>query len=354
MEIYVLNRDFDIIGAFSVYESILWTSKFHEPGKFKAQYIFTEQINKIMERGNIIYKTDEDEPMFITRKFLKLNKYGEQTITIEGYTLSRYLNRRIIWGKMVMSGKPEALMREMVDKQCIHPDDDNRIIPRLELGDLKGYEAENIEKQISYDNLQEALTAISTVAELGYRIRLDYDRKKMIFETYRGVDRTVGTDQPCIFTRDYKNILTQTYSEDETNYRNVCLIGGPGEDTDRIMADIGTEAAGLDRYELFYNAAGISDKDISRQELIAQLETKGKEKMAAYYVAKAFESKINKQKAMPFALGDYVTCTDTAWNVAVNTQVKVTEKGFSKTEESFVATFGDDAPTLINLIKAKE
>ena len=74
---------------------------------------------------------------------------------------------------------------------------------------------------------------------------------------------------------------------------------------------------------------------------------------AANYIAKSFESKINQKKSMEFALGDYVTCTDERWNIRINTQIKEIEKGFSKKEESFVVTFGDSVPTLINLIKAR-
>ena len=194
---------------------------------------------------------------------------------------------------------------------------------------------------------------MSKASELGYRLRLDYERKKLVFEIYRGTDRTLGTEKPCIFTRKYGNVYTQEYSEDESNYRNVCLVGGPGEDEDRILTVVGN-ASGMARYELFYNAAGHSESDITQEELIRQLRQKGEEKIAVYCIVKSFESKINQRKAMEFYLGDYVTCTDQQWNVTVNTQVKVIQKGFSKTEESFVATFGDDMPTLVDLIKAKE
>ncbi len=353
MEIYVLDKDINIIGVFSTYEAIIWTEKVHEPGNFKAVFVFTDKMNKILNRGNLLYKTDEDQPAIITRKYLKLNKYGEQTITIQGYMASRYLNQRIIWKKMIMKGTPEQLMRQMVDEQVVNPSDPDRRMPLIELGDMKGYEGEVIEKQVTYDNLQEQLTDLSKTSELGYRLRLDYGRRKLIFEVYKGTDRTLGTDKPCIFTRKFGNVYTQEYSEDNSNYRNVCLVGGPGEDEARILATVG-EAEGLDRYEFFYNASGISSKDVTEEELIQQMKQKGSEKMAAYYIAKAFESKINKNKAMKFELGDYVTCTDSTWNVAVNTQVKEIQKGFSKQEESYVATFGDDVPTLIDLIKAKE
>lgn len=353
MEIYVLDNDINILGVFSTYEAVIWNPKLHQPGTFKAQFVFSDKMNRILQRGNLLYKNDEDEPAIITRKNLQLNKRGEQYITVQGYMASRYLNQRIIWSKMLMSGTPEQIMRQMVQEQVVSPVDDARKMPRVTLGDFKDIKQDEIEKQITYDNLQEALTAVATAAELGYRLRLDIAAKIFTFEVYQGVNRTLGTEQPCIFTRDFGNVYTQTYAEDNTNYRNICLVGGPGEDADRILKTVGN-ATGIERYEMFYNASGISQDKITESELYAQLEQKGKEKLAAYYTAAAFESKINQQKAMPFALGDYVTCTDSEWGVTVNTQVKEIEKGYSKKEESFIATFGDDVPTLVDLIKAKE
>lgn len=353
MEIYVLDRDLNIVGVISTYDSILWTEKVHEPGNIKAVFMFTEKMNKLLQRGYLLYKTDELQPAVITRKTLKLNKYGQQTITIQGYMVTRYFRQRIIWKKMIMKGTPEQLMRQMVQEQVIAPEDETRKIPLIELGDLQNFDMDEVEKQITYDNLQEALTDMSKTTELGYRLRLDYARKKLVFEVYRGTNRTQGTEHPCIFTRKFKNVFTQEYNEDEGNYKNVCLVGGPGEDTDRVLVEVGS-GSGLDRYEMFYNASGYSEDGITAAVLQDQLRQKGLEKMSAYYIAKAFEVKINKEKAMKFDLGDYVTCKDTQWGITVDTQVKVIQKGYSKTEASYVITLGDDVPTLINLIKAKE
>lgn len=352
MEIYVLDRDINILGVFSTYEAIIWNPKLNEPGVFKASFVFSEKMNKILQRGNLIYKTDEDEPAIITRRYLKLNKSGDEMIQVQGYMASRYLNQRIVWSKMILKGTPETVMRDMVYEHAINPDNPDRKMDRISLGEMQGYEG-TIEKQVSYDNLQEALTDISKVSELGYRLKLDIGAKMFYFEVYKGIDRTLGSEFPCIFTRDYGNVYTQEYSEDDSNYRNVCLVGGTGEDDARIMAIAGS-GSGLDRYEMFYNASGLSDKDITRDAYLSQLRQKGKEKLASYYVASAFESRINPEKAMPFAMGDYVTCIDSRWNIMVNTQIKGIEKGFSREEKSFVVTFGDDAPTLIGLIKAKE
>lgn len=352
MEIYILDRDINILGIFSTYDAIIWNSKLNEPGTFKASFVFSEKMNNILQRGNLLYKTDEEEPAIITRKYLKLSKTGEETIQIQGYMASRYLNQRIIWSKMILKGSPEVIMRNMVYEHVINPKEPERKMDRIMLGNLNGYEGD-IEKQVTYDNLQDALTDIAKVSELGYRLRLDIDEKVFYFEVFKGTDRTLGSKHPCIFTRDYGNVYTQEYYEDDSNYRNVCLVGGAGEDEERILKAVGN-SAGIDRYEMFYNASGLSNKDITEDEYLQQLEQKGMEKLKSYYTSMAFESKINQDKAMPFSLGDYVTCMDSKWNLTVNTQIKEIEKGFSKTEKSFVVTFGDNVPTLINLIKAKE
>ncbi len=41
MQIYVLDENINIVDVFSTYESILWTEKVHEPGNFKATFVFT-------------------------------------------------------------------------------------------------------------------------------------------------------------------------------------------------------------------------------------------------------------------------------------------------------------------------
>ncbi len=345
----MLDRDINILGVFSTYEALIWHPKFHEPGIFKAEFVFTEKMNRILKDGNLLYKTDEVEPAVITRRFLKINGDGEEIIQVQGYMASFYLKKRIIWEKMVLKGTPEQVMRDMVTRQVIDPNIPARKIDRIRLGELNGYGG-YIEKQVTYDNLQQTLTEVASASELGYRLRLDLAQKLFFFEVVEGKDRTLEAEHPCIFTRDYGNVLEQEYSEDSTNYMNVCLVGGTGEDADRILRTVG-DASGLDRNEMFYNASGMSNRDITNAEYFRQLDQKGMEKLAANEMAQSFQSKINKYKAMPFALGDYVTCIDKKWNITVNTQIKEIEKGFSKKEESFVVTFGNGVPTLIDLIR---
>ncbi len=351
MELYVLDRDINILGIFGSYEAVIWNVSIGEPGTFTASFNYTVKMNKILKTGNLIYKTDEIEPGVITRKYLKISKTGEQIIQIKGYMAGRYLNQRIIWDKMIMSGTYEDIMRKMVYDNAINPSIAQRKIPRLVLGDRKGYPG-SIEKQITYDNLQEALTELSNVSELGWRLRLDLINKIFVFEIYQGKDRTQGSDEPCIFSRSYNNVIEQEYTEDISNYRNLCLVGGAGEGDTRILRTVG-DYSGLDRYEMFYNAAGMSNDDISQEEYYNQLDQKGIEQLKKNYLVTAFESQANGKKAMKWNIGDYVTCYDAEWGLIVNTQIRKVTKTFSKEEKTLEITFGDSTPSLIQLIKSK-
>ena len=184
MEIYILDQEMNILGAVGMYEAIIWTIRYSKPGRFKMSFAFSSKLNGLLQRGNLIYKTDETEAGYITGRTLTLNKHGEEIIVISGRMMSGYLGKRIIWGKMILNGSTEQVMRTMVERQCINCSDPRRVIPRLILGELKGYSG-RISKQVSYENLQETLTEVAGKEELGYRVLLDIDRKKLIFDIYR-------------------------------------------------------------------------------------------------------------------------------------------------------------------------
>lgn len=341
-------------GVVGTYDSIIWTSRLYEPGTVKAEFAYSQELARKLERGTMLYRTDEAEPAVITRKYLKLNREGKQTIQVQGRMASGILARRIIWERMEMQGTPEEIMRCMVYRQAIAPKDGSRKLAGMALGAMAGG-GEVIRKQVTYGNLQEEVTAVARANGLGYRLRLDMADKMMYFECYRGQDRTAGTAHPCIFSRDFNNVFTQDYYEDEANYCNVCLVGGTGEGDDRSLVVVG-EAEGYGRYEMFYNASSLSGsgENTTGEEYLGQLRQKGMEKLESYPLVVSFENKVNQERAMEYGLGDYVTCTDGQWGVTINAQVTAIERGYSRAEESCYITLGNRVPTLVDMIKAKE
>lgn len=54
MEMYVLDKELNLVGVLSGYEAIIWRDMLAEPGKFEAEFLFTEKINGILQRTNIL------------------------------------------------------------------------------------------------------------------------------------------------------------------------------------------------------------------------------------------------------------------------------------------------------------
>jgi hypothetical protein len=268
-------------------------------------------------------------------------------------------------------------MRNLVNKNAISCPSE-RIIPNLILGELKGY-TERVNKSISYKNLIEAVEEIAETSQLGFRNNLDYINKKIIFEVYKGVNRTVNqnTIAPCIFSRDFENILEQQYTDSSNNFRNVTLVAGAGEGVLRKKTSVGF-ASGLDRYELFTDAKDISDKKIiststgekdengntiyedtevqmNDVEYIPLLKQRGTEKLAECTEIKTFESKINTRGnniyKIDYDLGDMVTIQDKRWGLQVDTRITEIEEVYEGGKVEINPTFGNNIPTLIDKIK---
>lgn len=350
MDMYVLDKELNLVGVLPGYEAIIWQDILDKPGKFEAEFLFTERINRMLQRTNILYKKDEIQAGIINYKHIKIDKQGRTKIRIKGNMSSVYLKRRIVWEKMVLSGTSEEVMRALVEKQLINPVDPMRKMPRIRLGELCGVE-DYIEKQVTYSNLQDTLTEIAAAAGLGYRLRPDLEEKAFYFEVINGEDRTLGTMQPCIFNRDFHNVYTQEYYEDDSNFKNVCLVCGAGEDESRVTETVG-EASGIDRYEMSYSAAFLKDEGQTEDVYREQLRQKGNEKLKDYYLVKSFTSKVRQDRAKKCNLGDFVTCSDKEWGIRIDTQIRMIEKHLSKDEQEVYFTFGNSQPMITDLIKA--
>ena len=48
MEMYVLDKELNLVGVLSGYEAIIWRDMLAEPGKFEAEFLFTDRNNSIL------------------------------------------------------------------------------------------------------------------------------------------------------------------------------------------------------------------------------------------------------------------------------------------------------------------
>ncbi|NFA60816.1 siphovirus ReqiPepy6 Gp37-like family protein [Clostridium sporogenes] len=383
MELYIFNRDLQLIGILDTFTSLRWIRRYNKSGEFELHCALDSNALELLKRENIVYKKNDVEAGYIETRQLKIGEDGQEYLEVKGKFLTNYLDRRISWDRVSFDGKTEDSMRKLVLENAITPTNLDRKIPNLILGDLKGF-SEDIKYTNSFGNIIEQLENISNTNNLGYRNILNIKNRKILFDVYKGVDRTInnGTTAPCIFSRDFENILEQEYTDSLNNYKNTTLIAGAGEGKDRKITSI-EEGNGLDRYELYVDARDITDKEEKKKTVLDYDEEgnitgeheeteeveipwerykplllqRGKEKLSECEEIQTFDSKINTQGnnkyKVDFDLGDIVTVVDKKWGIRIDTRITEIEEIYEEKGLEVNVVFGNNIPTIIDKIKQK-
>lgn len=360
MELYIFESNLNLIGVIDNYISLNWTRKYYNTGNFQLVIPATSKNCEILKLDNIIYKKGSTEAGYIESINIEINEQGQEIITVKGYLLTGYLGHRLNLGVLTFKGTVEDLMRKLVNDNCIAPADEKRKLPNWELGAKNNF-TENIECQDSYSDIETFLSELAINNDIGYRAKFDYRNKKIIFETYKGVDRSYKKNAsiaPIIFSRDFENILSQYYCSDNQNLKNVGVIAGEGEGINRTIVSIGDEA-GIKRREIFIDARDLQseteDGTINTEDYKKLLINRGNERLSNFKAINTFESMINNSSnnkyKEDFDLGDIVTVIDKTWGVKIDARITEVEEVYNENTLDIYITFGNSILTLIEKIK---
>ena len=367
MELYVLDANFKVLGIIDNYECLVWTRNYYKPNTFSMQIIPTLRQFELLKKGNILLKNDNTkEAMYINHRELEENEDRVEVLVVSGYSLTQWLDRRITLYKEVEKANAETVMKNYVNRHCINPTEANRKIDNLALG-VNNNLGQEIDYLSHYKPLLEELENIAKVNELGYKIDLDLANKQYLFEVYKGLDRTVSQEinSKAIFSAEFENISNQKYIDSDSNYRNMVLVAGAGEDSDRKTLSLGIENKGLNRYELFVDARDISDTKqsgdtdapIPLADYNKLLEVRGKENLLEYAKIETFDCVISNTNNLiyriDYDLGDKVSIINKKWGLMLNERIISITETYDIEGLNIDIETGNNIPTLIDKIKQK-
>jgi hypothetical protein len=265
MDVYVLNRNFEIMGLCDDYKSIIWTTRYSTIGDFEL-YLPATNNNIMLLKEDYYVVRDKDmngtechNVMIIEKVQITTSVEDGNYLIVTGRCLKSLLSRRIVWQQTTLYGSLEAAVRTVVTENAINPTIAARKIPGLQLGSIQGF-TDTIDKQVTGDKLSDFVTEVCDAYGLGWDIWLS--NKNFVFSLYKGEDRSYKqTINPyVVFSNEFDNLLTTDYSYNKTNYKNVAVVAGEGEGLDRRRAIVG-DASGLDRYELYVDSRNSSSND---------------------------------------------------------------------------------------------
>jgi hypothetical protein len=254
------------------------------------------------------------------------------------------MDRRLIKGTVNYNGTVENAMRSLLSSATS--------IPLVELGKANGF-AQTVSFQATYKNLLMYEEKLALCSNIGFRFLPDFQNKKIIFQTYSGIDHTVhqSTNGRVIFSEDYGNVSDPKYDYSDTNLRTLAIIGGEGEGQSRAYVTIGS-GSGLGLRELFVDAKDIQKGDLSDADYKNLLIQRGNEKLAENRTSESFESSvmadINFHYRQDYDLGDLVTIKKTKWNMSIDKRITGITEVWEHEIMYVQPTFGDPLPDKID------
>lgn len=362
----IRSESTELLGIVDTAKSIIWHSVYFGVGDFEIYAQATPKVIALLQHGNLVTRPDDVEVGIIEKINIANDPQDGRMVTATGRFAKSILERRLIFNlsgtvntPTILRGNVETEVRRVITENAIScPFDSRRNIPLLALGDVAGLphiivdeNGNAAQKQVSYQNLLTYTDELLQEYGLGATVILDEDAGKLRYVIYAGNDRSwdnsAGND-PIVFSEQYDNLTSSTYEYDAATEKNVALIGGAGEGVERFYSLVAGTQAGLQRRELWVDAASLNrtykdDSDVeqtySDSEYRAMLNAAGMQQLNANRAKEIFDGAIDLQNSRwqynrDFALGDIVTTQDDDIGKYVNVRLRAVlevqdENGYS-------------------------
>lgn len=299
MDLYVLDKNLELIDIIDEYESFIWTDRYSEYGDFELYTSATQQMIDRIKLGYYIRNQLSDHVMIVEEILITADAEDGNHLKVTGRSLESILDRRIVWGLKTISGNLQNGVKTLINECIISPSDSNRKISNFIFEDStdSAITSLSIEAQYTGDNLYDVIQNICYEANLGFQITLN-DNKQFVFKLYSGIDRSYNqsTNPYVVFSPKFENLSNSNYIESDTKLKNVTLVGGEGEGAERKYTTVGS-GSGLERRELFTDARDISSDvgdgvTLTEEEYTSQLQQRGKEKLAENQKTVSFDGTV--------------------------------------------------------------
>lgn len=338
MDIYVLDKNYNVIDIIDNYKSCIWTNRYCDVGDFELYIQYTDKNINNLQTGNWLVRDEDRQNLMLITTVKTTSDESDNYIIATGKSAETLLERRIIIEQTNLNDTVTNCVKKLVNDNIISPSNNKRKIDNIGLGNIITSDA-NLKKQITYDNLLEAIKTILCNVGLGFNFT--FKDKKFYLNVYSGENNNV------VFSSDYDNLIDSEFIE-YSDYKNVAVVCGEGEGVSRKKILIGDES-GVNRKELYVDARDISsdtdDGELTSEEYKNLLESRGVDALSETHVKNTFETTVSSTSQykykIDYDLGDIVKIK-TDYNISAYARI-------IEIIESYDADCYTIVPTLENL-----
>ncbi len=367
MNLIILDQNLDTLGVVGVFNTLIWTRRYYEPGYFELHA--PVEYFALMKAGRYLFRSDRKDLCVIRELNFSRDASGSRTAYCKGYFAEGLLNDRVLDTQVNLTGTPEIIGRQLVQRFAINPTDANRKIAHLQLGTASGI-GSSVTVTATGDTLGSKLYAVEGTQECSHRLVYDYQANTLSFEVWQGKDRTdAQTDNSwAIFSDSFYNIKNAVYDRDETECKNYAYVAGEGEGSARIIEKVDLRSSpSEERRELYVDARDLQstytdDAGVEHTYTASQyrelLRQRGLEKLAEYEMVETVNSDIdpaaNLTYMVDFDLGDL--CVYRYMDVGIETTKRITEiqEVYEGSRQTISVVFGNDQLTSVTKLIQRE
>lgn len=334
----VYDRDLNFLGVIDSYSSLRWRRKYFEAGEFELNINPTANNYRLLNADNIIVRSDltENDEFGIIDSWKFKEDKDKLTITVYGRFGLFLLNRRIIKSRINYRGTYIGGFRKLLNTM--------RPFSKLDITS-SDIVSGNVDFQCTYKNVYTYHEKLSRASNIGGKIVLDLENKRYKYVNYVGKDRTEDqkVNTRYEFSEDKSNLDTTEHTYSRKNMITDVLVGGAGEDTNRIMrtvTNVTADTHDFDIREAFVDAKNESNKDLSTTEYNAILDDLAKAKLAA--PTQTFEATVNATDYRKYwDLGDIVNIKKESWSMVMKQRITEVEEVIEKGKHDVIPTYGN-------------
>lgn len=371
--------------------SIIWNVEYYSTGDYKIIIPATEKNIAIFNNSNNWYiARSDDENIGVIERIVMNRSKPNPTIEISGRFAKSILDRRIIGraNKVLKDGHyiNRAWYSNEVFGANVNVEYRIKSLVHDCIAGIWGTSVYSTDRHISYlevertthtnytfgtrkqatgDNLLELSDSMLYEYGLGAKITLDINTKNFIYSIYSGIDRSIDNsdgNEPIIFSPKISNFLNTEKISDITNYKNVAIVGGQGEGTDRFYSLINwfpypsemNKYSGINRREEFIDARDLSktytsntgsEEEMTDDEYWNVLIQRGKSSMLEMlpensYSGEAHPNQSNYRYKVDYNVGDIITAVTEDGDKIKSRIISVTESQDADNGYSAFPKFG--------------
>lgn len=362
MRIFVLDRNFDILGSIPLYRTLIWTRRYEMPGCFEMH--LSGDGFPMLSAGRYLYRNDALELGVIDEVGYSQDENGGIEAYIKGNFAEVLLAGRVVGSMAVLSGSLEGCMRELVRRAAIEPDDPGRAIPHLKLGEASGLQGK-LDVQTTGAVLSDKLYEVGNTFGVSHRVRYDFQTNDLLFEVWQGKDRRDSQEEHswAVFSNAFCNVRSMSYTRDGSAYRNFAYVAGAGEGMDRVTVPVDMVPPGGQRQEIWVDARDLQPEDaegnaIPLEDYKAQLVQRGREKLAGYPLVESVEACIDPDANLAyrkdFDLGDLCTYINADIGISVDKRITEVVETYEGGAARLDVTFGSCGPQTVRQLIRRE